>query len=193
MTRLYTPSSPSEYNAKLFALLFPHGYTPPPEPLALPRLTIEPRSVLDQDLDEAAINIAVLSIRGQRSISCSGNEHDRSDEYQYAVADTAQGGYCVAESLVHNEPVVAALVVEIYRRAATWHNMVPAHLRAQVEMQLTAVEAARSLQRYVPTAEQTQLLSMKQASLLHRANPPPSPPRGALFNQFAETVQTQHE
>lgn len=180
MNRIITPASNSDYNDKLFAVLFPNGYTPPPEHLAVPQLTIEPWSVLDQDLDEAAINIAVLSIRGQRSISCSGNEHDRSDEYQYAVADTAQGGHCVAESLVDNEPVVAALVVEIYRRAATWHNMVPAHLRAQVEMQLTAVEAARGLQRYVPTAKQTQLLSMKQASLLHRTNQTPPPPRGAF-------------
>lgn len=169
MNRLHNPSSHSEYNATLFDLLFPHGYTPAPaDPLeALPELTVEPWSVLDQDLDDAACKIAYLSIRGRRSVPSLACEHERSDVYWTAVADTAFGGSSVAESLVDQEPVVSALVLEIYRRASLRFNLVPANLRAEVEMQLAAVDAARSMQRLVPTAEQTQLLSMKQASLLN--------------------------
>lgn len=169
MNRLTTPAGTADYNAKLFAILYPHGYTPPPtDPLeALPRLTIQSWSVLDQDLDDAASKLAYLSIRGRRSVPSLDCEHERSDLYWTAVAETASGGFSVAESFVDQEPVVAALVVEIFFRASTRFNLAPANLRAQVEMQMAAVDAARSLQRLVPTAEQVKLLSLKQASLLH--------------------------
>ncbi|CDN85769.1 hypothetical protein BN948_00162 [Hydrogenophaga intermedia] len=121
--------------ALLMAVLYPKGYTPPPaDPLDdVPRLHIAPLSVLDQDLDEASAYVAALSIRGRQAVSKTGCAHEDSDRYWSACADTHETCVEAARHVASTEPVVAALVLEINRRAQSHHVYGPTHLRAQVD------------------------------------------------------------
>jgi len=93
------------------------------------------------------------------------DEHEKSTSFNDALADTYSDSAEEAAEYLYlaGEPTAAALVGDIFHRASRHH--IAANLRAMVQMQLIAIDAARRLAPLVPTEEQLRLQSMKQAAL----------------------------
>lgn len=132
----------------------------------LPRLPRPFPARLTEGIEEAATTLSRLAAAGRRSMRDTTDEHKKVESFNDALADTYSDSAEEAAEYLYlaGEPIAAALVDEIFHRASRDH--VPANLRAMVQMQLVAIDAARRLAPLVPTEEQLRLHSMKQAALL---------------------------
>lgn len=132
----------------------------------LPTLPRHLPARVEEGLNEAASALRHLAANGRRSAKDTTDENNKAESFNDALADTYAYNAEDAEEylFLSGEPVAAALVDLIFLKAARDH--IPATLRAQVDMQLKAIDAARRLAPLVPTAEQVRLHSMKQAALI---------------------------
>lgn len=116
---------------------------PAPAPdIPVPAIQIEPGSAADAVATKAADIVRYLAAKYTRSI----DPKRFPEEYQSAMAETGYAtGHDAVQTVASSDPVAAAAVKEVFRRAMVGRRVYPTTLHGQVELQLCAIDAARHI------------------------------------------------
>jgi hypothetical protein len=138
---MYSNNAP-EYNALLMEVLQPRDAPAPTPDLPVPDIQISPGSAADAVASKAANMIRYLAATYTKSI----DPKRCPDEYQCGMAETAwETPQDAIQTVAMSDPVTAAAVKEVFRRAMLGLRVYPTTLRAQVEMQLCAIDAGHCI------------------------------------------------
>jgi hypothetical protein len=109
-----------------------------PEWLTVPKVFIEPGSAADAVVRNAAAII--------RSLATQHTELVHRDDYQAECAETGLlAPLDAVQTVARQDLLLAGAVQAVFERALGGVRVCPTSLRAQVEMQLCAIDAARAI------------------------------------------------